>query len=128
MACNSWYKKARDGRFWLFSDALFGWIKQLEPEELAGDDADALGFFQAMLALQAAPPVQEQAFHDAVCRLDTSRPDRDGWLKVVTQNDTDGCASSSRTPLTPQRTGYRCVAWRSRRRRLWVAPKFPARP
>jgi len=65
-------------------DALFGWVKQLEPEELTGDDADALGFLQAMLALRAALPVQDQAFHDAVRRLDTSRRDRDGWLTIVT--------------------------------------------
>jgi len=31
MACNRWYEEARDGRFWLFAEALFGWVKQLEP-------------------------------------------------------------------------------------------------
>jgi len=31
MACNRWYQEALDGRFWLFWDALFGWVKQLEP-------------------------------------------------------------------------------------------------
>ena len=41
IACNRWYEEVRDGRFWLFSDALFCWVKQLEPEELAGDDDDA---------------------------------------------------------------------------------------
>jgi len=90
MACNRWYEEARDGRFWLFSDALFGCVNQLEPEELAGDDADALGLLPAMLALRAALPVQEKVFHDAVRRLDTSRGDRDGWLTVVTRRDTDG--------------------------------------
>jgi len=75
MACNRGYEEARDGRFWLFSDALSGWVKQLKPEELAGDDADALGFFQAMLVLRPALPVQEKAFHDSVHRLDTSRGD-----------------------------------------------------
>ena len=65
VACNRWYEEARDGRFWLFADALFGWVKQLAPEELAGDDADALDFFQVMLALRTALPVQDQAFHDA---------------------------------------------------------------
>ena len=76
MACNRWYEEARDDRFWLFSDALFGWVEQLKPEELAGYDADALGVFEAMLALRAALPVHDRAFHDAVRRLDTSRRDR----------------------------------------------------
>jgi len=31
IACNCWYEEARVGRFWLFSDALFGFDKQLEP-------------------------------------------------------------------------------------------------
>jgi len=99
MACNRWYEEARDGRFWLYSEALFGWVKQLEPEELAGDDADALGFFQAMLARRAALPVQYQAFHDAVRRPDTSRRDRDGWLTVVTRHDTDGVRIVTQDPL-----------------------------
>ena len=99
VACNRWYEEARDGRFWLFSDALFGWVKQLAPEELAGDDTDALAFFQAMLALRAALPVQDQAFHDAVRRLDTSRRDRDGWLTVVTRHDTDGARIVIQDPL-----------------------------
>ena len=34
IAGNRWYEEARDGRFWLFSDALFVWVKQHEPEEL----------------------------------------------------------------------------------------------
>jgi len=38
VACNRWYEEARDGRFWLFSDALFGWVNQLAPEERARDD------------------------------------------------------------------------------------------
>jgi len=59
MACNCWYEAARDGRFWLFPDALVGCVKQLKPEELAGDDADAFGVFQAMLALPAPLPVQD---------------------------------------------------------------------
>jgi len=29
VACTCWYEEARDGRFWLFSDALLGWAKQL---------------------------------------------------------------------------------------------------
>jgi len=99
MACNRWYEKARDCRLWLFSDALFGWVKQLKPEELAGDDADALGLFQAMLALRAALPVQDQAFHDAVRRLHTSRRDRDGWLTVVIWQDTDGVRIVFQDPL-----------------------------
>jgi len=99
MACNRWYEEAHDGRFWLFSDALSGWVKQLEPEELAGDDADALGFFRAMLALRAALLVQDQAFHDAVRRLDTSRRDRDGWLTVVTRHGTDGVRIVIQDPL-----------------------------
>jgi len=98
-ASNRWYEEARDGRFWLFSDALFGWVKQLEPEELAGDDANALDVFQAMQALRAALPVQHQAFHDAVRRLDTSRRDRDGWLTVVTRHDTDGVRIVIQDPL-----------------------------
>jgi len=31
MACNHSYDDARDGRFWLFSDDLFVWVKQLQP-------------------------------------------------------------------------------------------------
>jgi len=89
IACNRLYEEARDGRFWPFSDALFGWVKQLEPEVLAGDPSDALDFFQAMLALRAAVPVQDQAFHDSARRLHTSCRDRDGWLTVVTRHDTD---------------------------------------
>ena len=85
MACTRSYEEARDCRFWSFSDAVFGWVKQLMPEELAGDDTEALGFFQALLALRATRPVHDQAFHDAVRRLDTSRRDRDGWLTVVTR-------------------------------------------
>jgi len=46
----------------LFSDALFGRVKQLKPEELSGDDAEALSFFQAILTLRVALPVHEQAF------------------------------------------------------------------
>jgi len=99
MACNRTSDEARDGRFWLFSDALLGWVKQLKPEELAGDAADASGFFQAMLALRTALPVQDQAFHDAVRRLDTSRPDRDGWLTVVTRQDADGVRIVIQDPL-----------------------------
>ena len=99
MACNRWYVEARDGRFRLFSDALFGWVKPLMPEELSGDDADALCFFQAMLALRAALPVQDQAFHDAVRLLDTSRRDKDGWLTVVTRHDTDGVRMVIQDPL-----------------------------
>jgi len=89
VACNRRYEEALDCRFWLFSEALFGWVKQREPEELASDDADALGVFQDMLALRAALPVQDEDFHDAVRRLDTSRRDRDGWLTVVTRHGTD---------------------------------------
>jgi len=99
VACNRWYEEAQDGRFWLFSDALFGWVEQLAPEELVGDDADALDFFQAIRALRAALPVQDQAFHDAVCRLDTSRRDQDGWLTVVTRHDTDGVRIVIQDPL-----------------------------
>ena len=99
VACNRWYEEALDGRFWLFSDAPFGWAKQLAPEELFGDDADALHLFQAMLALRAALPVQDQAFHDAVRRLDTSRWDRDGWLTVVTRHNTDGVRIVIQDPL-----------------------------
>jgi len=84
MACSTWYEEARDGRFWLFPDALFGWVKQLKPAELAGDDAEALGFFQAMMALRAALPVHDQSFHDAVRRFEISRRDRDGCLTVMT--------------------------------------------
>jgi len=99
VACNRWYEEARDGRFWLFSDALIGWVKQLAPEELAGDDTDALDSFQAMLALRAALLVQDQAFHDAVRLLDTSRRDRDGWLTVVTRHDTGGVRIVIQDPL-----------------------------
>jgi len=99
MAWNLWYEEARDGRFWLFSDVLFVCVKQLKTVELAGDDADALGFFQAMLALRAALPVQDQAFHNAVRRLDTSRRYRDGWLKVMTRQDTDGVRTVIQDPL-----------------------------
>jgi len=99
MACNCWYEEAQDGRFWLFSDALFGGVRQLEPEELPGDDANAFDFFQAILALRAALPVQDQAFHDAVRRLNTSRRDRDGWLTVVTRHDPDGVRIGIQDPL-----------------------------
>jgi len=85
MACTRWYEEARDRLFWLFSDALFGWVMQLRLERLAGDDTEALGIFQAMLALRATRPVHDQAFHDAVRRLDTSRREQDGWLTVVTR-------------------------------------------
>jgi len=87
------------GRLWLFSDAVFGGVKKLKPEELSGDDADALGFFQAMLNLRAALPVHDQAFHDAVRRLDTSRRDRDRWLTVVTRHDADGVRIVRQDPL-----------------------------
>jgi len=80
-------------------DALLGWVRQLEPEALSGDDADALGFFQAMLALRVALPVQDQAFHDAVRRLDTTRRDRDGWLTVVTRHDTERVRIVIKDPL-----------------------------
>jgi len=83
----------------MFSDALFGWIKQLTPEELAGDDTEALGFFQAMLALRAALPVHKQAFYDAMRRLDTSLRDRDGWLTEVTRQDADGVRIVIQNPL-----------------------------
>jgi len=78
MACNRLYEEARDGRFWLFSDALFGWDKQLKPDDLAGDDDEALHFFKAMLTLRAAFPFHDRDFHGAVRRLDASRSDRDG--------------------------------------------------
>ena len=74
----------------MFSEALFGWVKELKPEELAGDDSEALGFFKATLTLRAAFPVNDRAFNDAVRRLDTSFRDRDGWLTVVNQQDADG--------------------------------------
>jgi len=99
MACSRWYEKARDGRFWLFSEARFGWVKQLKPEELSADDAEALGFFQAMLTLRAALPVHDQAFHDALRHPDTSRRDRDGWLTVVTRHDADGARIVIQDPL-----------------------------
>jgi len=99
VACNYWYEEARDGRLWLISDALFSWVMQLAPEELACDATDALDFFQALLALRAALPVQDQAFHDAVRRLDTFRLDRDAWLKVVTRHDTDGVRIVIQDPL-----------------------------
>jgi len=89
-ACNRWYKEARDRRFWLLSNALFRRVKQLEPEQLTCDDADALGFIEAIPALRAALPVQDKAFHDAVRRLDTSCRAQDGWLTVVTGHGTDG--------------------------------------
>jgi len=78
MACNRWYEEARDGRFWLLSDALFGWDKQLKPDDLTGDDDEALHFFKAMLNLRAAFPFHDRDFHGAVRRLDASRRDRDG--------------------------------------------------
>jgi len=99
MACNRRHEEGRDGRFWLFLDALFGSVRQLEPEELAGDDADALGFFQAMLSLWEALPAQYQAFHDAVRRLEISRRDRDGWRTVVTRHDPDGVRIVFQQPL-----------------------------
>jgi len=58
-----------------------------------------LDFFQAMLALREALPVQDQSFHDAVRRLDTSRRDRDGWLTVVTGHDTEGVRIIIQDPL-----------------------------
>jgi len=99
MARNRWYEAARDGRFWLFSDALFGWVKQLKPEALARDDTDALGLFQAMLALREALQVQDQAFHNAVRRVDTFRRDWDRWLTVVTRHDADGVRIVIQDPL-----------------------------
>jgi len=99
MACNRWHEEPHDGRFWLFSDALFGWVIQLGPEGLAGDDADALGFFQAILALRAALPAQYQSFHDAVRRLDTSRRYQDRCITVVTRHGTDGVRIVIQDPL-----------------------------
>jgi len=99
MDCNRWDYKARDCRFWLFSDGLFGWVKQLNPDELAGVDAHALGVFLAVLSLRTALPVQNQAFHDAVGRLDTSRRDREGWLTVVTRRDANGVRIVIQDPL-----------------------------
>jgi len=51
------------------------------------------------MSLRAAPPVQEQAFHDSMRRLDTSRRDRDEWLTVVTRQDTDGVRIIIQDPL-----------------------------
>ena len=51
------------------------------------------------MALRAALPVQDLAFHDAVCRLDTSRRDRDGWLTVMTQHGTGGVHIVIQDPL-----------------------------
>ena len=99
MACNCWYEEACDGRFWLFSDALFGWVKQLKPEELAGDGSEVLGFLQAKLNLRAALPENDRAFHDAVHVLDTSLWDWDGWLTAVTQQDADGVHVLIQDPL-----------------------------
>ena len=99
MACSRRYKKARDGRSWLFSDARFGWVKQLKPEELAADASEVLGLFQAMLTLRAALPVHDQAFHDALRRLDTSRRDRDWWLTVATRHDAEGARIVIQKPL-----------------------------
>jgi len=99
MACNRWYEEARDGRFWQILEAVFGWVKHIELEELASDDSDALGFFQGILAPRAALPAQDKAFHDAVRRLDTSRRNRDGWLAVVTRHDTDGVRIVIQDPL-----------------------------
>jgi len=45
------------GGFWVFSDALFGWIKQRKPENLCGDGVDALDCFIAMLNRRTAPAV-----------------------------------------------------------------------
>jgi len=45
VACNRSYEEASDGRYWLYSDAQFGCVKQLAPDVLAGDDTDALDFF-----------------------------------------------------------------------------------
>jgi len=98
-ACNRWYEEAREGRFWLFLDALLSWVKHVEPEQLAGEDADASGFLQAVLALRAALQVQDQAFHDAVRRVDTCRRGRDGWLTVVTRNNTEGVRFVIQDPL-----------------------------
>ena len=83
----------------MFSDALFGWIKQLTPEELAGDDTEALGFLQTMLALRAALPVHKQAFYGAMRRLDTSLRDRDGSLTEMTRQDADGVRIVIQNPL-----------------------------
>jgi len=99
MACNDWYEAAHDGRFWLFSDALFGWVKQLKPEELAGDVSEAVGFFQAMLTLRATLLVHEQAIHNALHCLETSRRGRDGWITVVTRPDSDGVRIVIQYPL-----------------------------
>jgi len=52
-----------------------------------------------MLALRAALPVQEQAFHDAVRRLDTSRRERDGCLTMVTRHGTDRVRIVTQDPL-----------------------------
>jgi len=90
MACNRWYEEAQDGRFWLFSDALFGWVKHLKQEDLAEDDAEALDVFEAMLILRPALPVHDRAFKKAVRRLNTSGRDRGGCSTVVTRTDADG--------------------------------------
>ena len=99
MACNRWFEEARDRSFWLFSDTLSGWVKQLKPEELTGDAAEALGIFQAMLTLWAALLVNNTAFHVAVRHLDTSRWDTDGWLMVVSRQDADGVGIFIQDPL-----------------------------
>jgi len=98
-ARNRWYEETSDRRFWLLSDALIGRVKQLKPEELALDDAEALGFFQAMLDVRAARPAHVQTFHDAVRRLDICRWDRDGWLAVVARQDADGIRIVIQDPL-----------------------------
>jgi len=51
------------------------------------------------VALRAALPVHDQAFHHAARRLDTSLRDRDGWLTVVTRQDADGVRIVIQYPL-----------------------------
>ena len=90
MACHRWVEKARDCRCWLFSHALFRWVEQIKPKDLAGEPSGAFEYLRAMSTLRAALPFHDRAFHLTVRRLETPRRDKDGWLSVVTGKDADG--------------------------------------
>jgi len=90
MACNRWYEEARDGRSWIFSDALFGWVKLLKPEEVAGEDTEAFEFFYVMVTLRADLLVGAPDFRRALRPLNVTRRDRDGWVNFSTRRSASG--------------------------------------
>ena len=128
MACNRSYKEARDGHFWLFSDALLSRVKQLKPEELARD-SPGIGLLPGHFVTAGGSPGPGP-------RLSRRRapyyqlPPVPG--RVAHGGDPTGCrqgsVSSSRIPLTTRHIRSRRIAWRPLRRRSLVLPKYCSRP